>query len=61
MKKFTITETRPATYTWYYEVEAENENEALEKVFEGLEDPIDSDVEVDYTLSDGEFNVEESN
>lgn len=57
MKKFTITETRPATYTWVYEVEAENENEALEKVFEGLEDPIDSDVEVNY-YADAEFNVE---
>jgi len=56
MKKFTIKETRPATYIWYYEVEAENENEALEKVFEGLEDPINADVELDYDV-DGEFEI----
>lgn len=57
MKKFTIKETRPATYTWYYEVEAENENEALEKVFEGLEDPIDTDIEVDYDMDESEYEV----
>ena len=56
MKKFTIKETRPSTSIWYYEVEAENENEALEKVFERLEDPIDIDVELDYDV-DGEFEI----
>lgn len=56
MKKFTIIETRPATYTWYYEVEAENENEALDQVFEGLVDPVNSDVEAsDY--EDSEYEV----
>jgi hypothetical protein len=56
MKKFTVKETRPSTSIWYYEVEAENENEALEKVFECLEDPIDIDVELDYDV-DGEFEI----
>jgi hypothetical protein len=56
MRKFTIKETRPATYIWYYEVEAENEQEALEKVFEGLEGPVDTDVELDYN-ADGEYEV----
>ncbi len=57
MKKFLITETRPAIYTWHYEVEAENEQEALEKVMEGLEDPVNTDIEAcDY--SDSEYEVE---
>lgn len=59
MKKFIITETRPAIYTWHYEVEAENENEALEKVLEGLENPINTDVEA-CEYEDSDFKVEEA-
>lgn len=59
MRLFQIKETRPATYTWYYEVEAENENEALEKVFEGLEDPIDTNVEIDYSMDEVGYDVEQ--
>jgi hypothetical protein len=56
MKKFTIIETRPATYTWTYEVEAENQNEALEKVFNGEADVVETDIELNYDM-DGEFEV----
>lgn len=59
MRKFQVKETRPATYTWYYEVEAENENEALEKVFEGLEPSIDTYIEVDYLMDEVEYDVEQ--
>lgn len=34
MKKFIVKETRPATATWTYEVEAVSESEALAKVFD---------------------------
>lgn len=33
MAKFRIIETRPATAFWEYVVEADDENQALEKVF----------------------------
>lgn len=33
--KFKIVESRPATYYWEYIVEAENEEEALEKILNG--------------------------
>ena len=56
MKKFIITETRPATYTWTYEVEANSEEEAMALVFNQEADIIDSDVEIDYN-DDGEYEV----
>jgi len=60
MKKFTITETRPATYTWTYEVEAETKEQAIALIMDGYVDPINSDVEAcDY--SDSEYEVEELN
>ncbi len=59
MKKFIITETRQATYTWYYEVEAENENQALEKVMDCEVDPMNSLTDAcDY--DDSEYKVEEA-
>ena len=33
--KYRIIESRPATYYWGYTVEANNENEALEKILTG--------------------------
>lgn len=56
MKTFIIKETRPATYTWTYEVEAEDENEALEKVFSQKATIVDTDVDIDYE-DDGEYEV----
>ena len=56
MKKFIITETRPATYTWMYEVEAESEEQALEMVMDGQVDPFNTDVEAaDY--EDSEYEI----
>ena len=34
-KSYRIIESRPATYYWEYIVEANNENEALQKVLDG--------------------------
>jgi hypothetical protein len=42
MKEFRIIESRPATYYWEFIVEAENENEALEKVFNDEVEPSES-------------------
>jgi hypothetical protein len=33
MRKFIITETRPAEAVWTYEIEAENEQEAMEMIY----------------------------
>lgn len=35
MPKFIITETMPTTITWVYEVEADNETDALEQILNG--------------------------
>lgn len=35
MKKFRITEQQQATVTWFYTVEANSEEEAIEMVFKG--------------------------
>jgi len=43
--QYRIIESRPATYYWEYVVEADNENEALSKVFDG-------EVEADETWCD---------
>lgn len=58
MKKFIITESRPATYIFIYEVEAEDQNQALEKVFSGEVDVMDTDIEPNYS-ADGEYEIEE--
>lgn len=58
MKTFIITETRPATYIWKYEVEAEDENEAMFKIMNGDIEPVSSstevweDVDSDYEVVD---------
>lgn len=48
MKKFIITETKPATVVWSYEVEAEDLNQALLKVMEGEVEPTDFDTEINH-------------
>ena len=58
MKKFIITETRPATYKWIYEVEAEDQNQALEKVFSGMVDPVNTDID-GFTSDESEFEIQE--
>jgi hypothetical protein len=59
MKKFIITETRPAVSVWTYEVEAEDQNQALEMVFNGRADVISQDIEHNY-IHDSEYEVEEA-
>ena len=60
-KKFTVTETRAAVATWIYEVEAESQEDALEKV---LHDP--ESYVTDYMVDpvgdedDSDFEVEET-
>jgi len=49
MKKFSILESKPSIQVWRYEVEAENEEQALEMIREGL---VDSD---DYWVDDDPF------
>ena len=48
MKEFIITETRPATVTWTYQVAAETEDEALELAINGEVAPVHFDYEVYY-------------
>ncbi len=49
MKKFSILESKPSIQLWRYEVEAENEEQALEMIREGL---VDSE---DYWVDDDPF------
>jgi hypothetical protein len=58
MKKFIVTETKPVTAIWTYEVEANSEKEALEKVLNGevlptdkeLDEPADFDVDSNFDV-----------
>ena len=59
MKRFIITEARPATYYWTYEVEAEDENEALMMVMNDEVEPMNSDVEIDED-AEGEYDIEDA-
>ncbi len=58
MKKFRITEYKPIMAYWYYEVEAETEEQALEKIYNGEVDSTDYETGEDYS-DDSEFHVEE--
>ena len=49
MKRFKILETKHAIQTWYYEVEAESEEQAIEKIMEGQVD------HQDYWVDDDPF------
>jgi hypothetical protein len=58
MKKFIITETKPAVYTWTYEVIAENEQQAIQMVKHGEVDPIEFGNDCELS-EDGEYQIEE--
>ena len=60
MKEFRIIESRPATYYWEYIVQAENENEALEKVLNSEIEPGESWCE-ENEGDESEFEVYNSN
>jgi hypothetical protein len=48
MKKFTIIEQIPALVEYTYEVEAENEDDALELVSSGMIEPVEYTVDTIY-------------
>jgi hypothetical protein len=45
MKNFIVTEIKPVTAIWTYEVEANSEQEALEMVLKGNIQPIDQEID----------------
>jgi len=59
MPKYIITETRPVTAMWTYKVEAENEQDALEKVFEDKAMLVGYEVEDNGNADDSQFNIKE--
>jgi hypothetical protein len=61
MAKHIVTETRPAIQVWVYEVEAESQTEALNKVIDGGADVSEHYVEEQWS-EEGDtsyFDVEE--
>jgi hypothetical protein len=56
MAQFRIIESRPATYYWEYVVEANDENEALQMVFDGEVEAEESWCE-ESEDDDSEFDV----
>lgn len=55
---YCITQSAPATQHWYYEVEAESEEEALEIVQSGDIDCVDYEVHTDtYFVAEYEYEV----
>ena len=58
MKTFTIYETKTAIQTWQYEVQAEDEQQAIEKIQEGLVDHIEYWVD-DDPFEKFEYEVQE--
>lgn len=52
MPKFKITESAPAAYYWYYEVEADTQEEAERMVHGGEVDPYDAECDVAYDQVD---------
>ena len=53
--KFNITTSAPATYYWYYEVEADSQEEAERMVEDGEVTPVDTEFEI---TNDGECIIE---
>jgi len=57
MPKFKITETRLAETVWTYEIEAENEQEAMEMIYTGQAEAINH--EINDFGEDSQFDVTE--
>ena len=57
MPKYTITETRLAETVWTYEIEAENEQEAIEMIYTGQAEATNHEI-ID-TGDDSQFDVTE--
>lgn len=60
MKTFRITEEAQVTNVWLYIVEAENEEEALNKVMNGDIEPVDMITEIDDN-ADFTYIIEDEN
>ena len=61
MAKFIIKETRPATAIWTYEVEAENESEAIAKVFDEYDTKETPDLTYEVDMdADMQVDIEEA-
>ena len=58
MPLYYITETKPATMSWYFTVHAENEEEALRMVQDGECDPYDFSTEENDCV-ESSYEVEE--
>ena len=58
MKKYLITESRAVVQKWYYEVEAESQTEALEKILNDEVEAIEYETE-DHYDSESYFDIEE--
>ncbi len=62
MPIYVIKETKPAWNIWTYEVEADNEEEALETVMEGDVDPVNYEtVDDHFNADDPEYDITEKN
>jgi hypothetical protein len=59
MKKFRVIEHRVATYTWTHYIEAETEEEALDKLENGDIEESYGEVEIDYDVPATIESVEE--
>ena len=59
MKKYIITETRHVEAIWTYEVEAENEQDALEQVFTGKAEVVNYEIEDNGAADDSRFEITE--
>jgi hypothetical protein len=59
MRKFIITETRPVESVWTYEIEAENEQDALEQVFTGKAEVVNYEIEDNGAADDSRFEITE--
>jgi hypothetical protein len=59
MPKYIITEERLVRATWTYEVEAENEQDALEQVFTGKAEEVNYEIEDNGDASDSRFDITE--
>jgi len=59
MPKYTITETRLAETRWTFEIEAENEQDALEQVFTGKAEVVNYEIEDNGAADDSRFEITE--
>ena len=59
MPKFTVTETVPCVQVWTYEVEADNETEALNKALDGKANIVDS-VVAEHDYDEAQYEIEDA-